>query len=135
MNYWIFPCDVKQYDVHGAFQNFNKVQWIQNIKRIEVGDIILIYITKPSASIELACEVVDSGIDSDERKYEDADYINDTSLEQKLKNKKFLIIKKLANINITLEDMKINGLTGGMQFQRQCQEPLLSYIKNRLKSQ
>lgn len=40
LKYWIIPCNIKSYDVIGAFQLLKSIDWKQsrNLKSAEVGD-------------------------------------------------------------------------------------------------
>ena len=40
---WIIPCNLKYYDVVGAFGKFDRLNWKQSTN-IEVGDIVYVYI-------------------------------------------------------------------------------------------
>lgn len=58
MNYWILPCNKKYYDIDGALKQQGFVEWHQTNAKVQVGDIIYLYITKPSCEIQYKCEVV-----------------------------------------------------------------------------
>ena len=49
MKYWIIPCNVKDYDVIGAFNKLSEIDWKQsnNMKSAAVGDMVLIYLSVP----------------------------------------------------------------------------------------
>lgn len=51
---WIIPCNIKYYDVIGAFNKFDVINWKQSTN-IEAGDIVYIYIGKPYSSIKYKC--------------------------------------------------------------------------------
>ena len=57
MTSWIIPCNLKNYDVIGAFKRFRKLNWKQSAKSIEVGDTVFIYIGKPVSGIKYKCKV------------------------------------------------------------------------------
>lgn len=44
MTEWIIPCNIKYYDVTGAFKKLKKLDWKQSNKNIETEDIV--YISK-----------------------------------------------------------------------------------------
>lgn len=54
MTEWIITCNLKYYDINGAFRKFSKIDWKQR-NNINVGDIVYIYITKPYSSIMYKC--------------------------------------------------------------------------------
>ena len=39
METWIIPCNIKYYDVFGAFRTLKRIEWRQST-RVEVGDIV-----------------------------------------------------------------------------------------------
>ena len=39
---WIIPCNLKYYDVGGAFTNLKSIDWKQSNKSIAVGDIVYV---------------------------------------------------------------------------------------------
>lgn len=43
MKKWIIPSNLKQYDVIGAFNQFNEIDWTQKSASINVGDLVFIY--------------------------------------------------------------------------------------------
>lgn len=52
MTEWIIPCNLKYYDVKGAFSKFKAIDWKQSAKNICVGDIVYIYVGKPISAIK-----------------------------------------------------------------------------------
>lgn len=46
---WVIPCNVQYYDVVGAFNKFNIIDWKQskNLNKAKTGDIVYIYISSP----------------------------------------------------------------------------------------
>lgn len=51
---WIIPSNLKYYDVIGAFEEFNKLDWKQSVS-IEQGDIVYIYVGNPISAIKFKC--------------------------------------------------------------------------------
>ena len=35
---WVIPCNLKYYNVEGAFKNLKRIDWKQSAKNIEIGD-------------------------------------------------------------------------------------------------
>lgn len=54
---WVIPCNVQYYDVAGAFNKFNVIDWKQskNLNKAKTGDIVYIYISSPVKSIKYQC--------------------------------------------------------------------------------
>ena len=57
MGEWIIPCNLKYYNVVGAFNKLKKIDWKQSTPSIEVGDIVYIYVGKPVAAVKYKCKV------------------------------------------------------------------------------
>ncbi|MCD8764427.1 hypothetical protein [Staphylococcus hominis] len=54
MKYWIIPCNVKDYDVIGAFNELSEIDWKQsrNMKSAMTEDIVLIYLSRPYSCVK-----------------------------------------------------------------------------------
>lgn len=46
MSDWIIPCNIKKYDVLGAFPKLNTIDWKQS-RNIKIGDTVYIYVGAP----------------------------------------------------------------------------------------
>ena len=57
MGTWIIPCNLKYYDVDGAFSKLPRIDWKQSLKNVEVGDIVYIYVGTPVKAIRYKCLV------------------------------------------------------------------------------
>lgn len=55
---WVITCNIKMYDIFGAFAKFNEIEWKQSTN-IEKGDIVYIYIGLPISAIKFKCEAVE----------------------------------------------------------------------------
>lgn len=128
MKYWLFPCNPKQYDLQGAFDSFDKVEWHQHVKNIKIGDLVFIYVGKPFSALKLVCEVIDINIPKQNRSDKDRIYIMDAALNQKIKLSKSVMLKKIKWIDVSLEELKSNGLNGNVQGQRSFDGKLLDYL-------
>jgi hypothetical protein len=68
---WIFPCNEDYFDIDGAFENLEYLDWdIQNHK-IEIGDYVYIYVSAPVSAIRYKCVVTDL---SDTKTIDDSAY-------------------------------------------------------------
>lgn len=54
---WIIPCNLKYYDVGGAFTNLKSIDWKQSNKNIAVGDIVYVYVGNPISGVKYKCKV------------------------------------------------------------------------------
>lgn len=64
MTEWIIPCNVKYYDVTGAFKKLKRIDWKQSAKNINVNDIVYIYVGRPFSSIKYKCLVTKVNLNS-----------------------------------------------------------------------
>lgn len=69
---WIIPCNIKYYDVIGAFNKFDVINWKQSTN-IEAGDIVYIYIGKPYSSIKYKC--IATKVDIREPEIDDKEFV------------------------------------------------------------
>lgn len=59
MTYWIIPCNLKYYDVFGAFENNKVLDWKQSNPTINPGDQIFVYVGAPVQAIAFRCKVLE----------------------------------------------------------------------------
>lgn len=129
VNYWLIPNNPDQYDAIKAFQNLKETDWgnPQNNK-INMGDIVYIYSSKPIQAITIKAEVVKDNVNKNELFNNDQEYgrVNDID-----KSKKYFRLKLLNFTNqemLSLEKLQQNGLNGNIQGKQTIKQPLLKYI-------
>ena len=118
MSTWIIPCNVKYYDVISAFNCLKKLNWKQST-RIEIGDIVYIYVGRPYSAILYKCgvnkvnlpspEIDDTVFNKDDEVY--GHYGNYMELE---------LMDTYAPSLFTLDKLKEYGLTGNIQGPRKA---------------
>lgn len=126
---WIIPCDSTAYDVNGAFNRFDKLYWRQSTN-IHVGDIIYIYVSGKVRRICYQCEVLDVECSNEvASSIDDSDFFLDRSNYIQYKRYMLLRLKKrLSQANLTLNDLRDNGLSGNIQGPQKVHDKLLEYI-------
>lgn len=128
MTKWIIPCNVNDYDVIGAFNELERIDWKQGINA-NVGDIIYIYIGNPIKCIKYKCivEVIDKGsITIDDSKY----YKHPEKYVNSKKHMQIKLIKKYNNNYLSFDNLKRNGLHGNMQGPMTLSSDLDEYISS-----
>lgn len=128
-NHWVIPCNVKSYDVIGAFNKLGTVDWKQskNMKNAQAGDIVFIYVGKPYSELKYMCviqEVNKSAVTISDEEFivNGKNYVNyGNYMELKL-------LKVISSTNLSLEKLKENGLKGNIQGPRRLNEFLLEYV-------
>lgn len=126
MTNWIIPCNIKDYDVIGAFNEFDSVDWKQGINA-NVGDIVYIYISAPIKSIKYKCVV--EAIDKDSITIDDSKYyINPNNYVNYKKHMQIRLVKKFSNNFLSFDNLKKNGLNGNIQGPLKINPELERYI-------
>lgn len=132
MKKWIIPCNPNKYDIDGAFGSFSELEWSQGKAKIEVGDLVYIYVGKPVQAIRYLCEVIDTYIPAEKATHEDGTYsltglpiVADASYYMRIK-----LLREYASDLITFGDMKQRGVSGSIQSPRTVPEELELFIDN-----
>lgn len=133
-SYWLFPCNVNNYDVFGAFDKYKEIYWRQHLTRIKKGDYVFIYVGKPFSKLAFLCEVKDVNISND-RTFD----IDDSSFEKKSLTEcdeyvRLSFIKNLLDKNIHIQMLHEAGLLGNIQSQREISGIMLGKILSKIDS-
>ncbi|WP_437790212.1 HNH endonuclease [Macrococcoides caseolyticum] len=133
MKYWIVPCNIKSFDLIGAFKSLKYIDWKQskNLKSANVGDIVLIYVSAPYSCIKYVCRIM--GINKPKTTIDDSafvingeyyiDYGNHMELE---------LLNDLKESSISLKDLQVNGMKGAVQGPRSLKGELLDFVLSNL---
>jgi 5-methylcytosine-specific restriction protein B len=127
--YWLIPNNPEVYNAIKAFEELNEIDWgnAQNNK-INLGDIVYIYSSKPIQAITVKAEVTKTYYDQNELLNNDQEYGNFDNFE---KPKTYFRLKLLSFTNrelLSLENLQLNGLSGKIQGKRTITSKLLEYI-------
>lgn len=114
MTEWIIPCNLKYYDVKGAFSKFKAIDWKQSAKNICVGDIVYIYVGKPISAIKYKCRVNKANLSKVE--IDDSEFvINGENYENYGNHMELELIREYAGTELTRDMLVENGLKGNIQ--------------------
>lgn len=114
MTEWIIPCNLKYYDVKGAFSKFKAIDWKQSAKNICVGDIVYIYVGKPISAIKYKCRVNKTNLSQIE--IDDSEFIiNGENYENYGNHMELELIREYADTELTRDMLVENGLKGNIQ--------------------
>ncbi len=114
MTDWIIPCNLKYYDVKGAFSKFKAIDWKQSAKNICVGDIVYIYVGKPISAIKYKCRVNKANLSKVE--IDDSEFvINGENYENYGNHMELELIREYAGTELTRDMLVENGLKGNIQ--------------------
>lgn len=127
MTEWIIPCNLKYYNVEGAFKKLKTIDWKQSAKNIFVGDIVYIYVGKPVYSIKYKCRVNKTNLASVE--IDDSDFvIHGENYENYGRHMELELVHEYADTELTLEKLVENGLKGNIQGPRRVDSLLHELI-------
>ena len=114
MTEWIIPCNLKDYDVKGAFSKFKAIDWKKSAKNICVGDIVYIYVGKPISAIKYKCRVNKTNLSKVE--IDDSEFvINGENYENYGNHMELELIREYAGTELTRDMLVENGLKGNIQ--------------------
>ena len=123
MTTWIIPCNVKYYDIIGAFEQLHRLNWKQS-RKIEVGDEVYIYVGVPFKAIMFKCIV--KKINLPEIEIDDSQFVIMGDKYLNYGNYMELeLIQKFKEGQLKLEKLVENGLQGSVQGPRRADESLL----------
>lgn len=129
MTEWIIPCNVRTYDIMGAFSEFEKINWKQS-SAMEPGDIVYIYVGKPYSAIKFQCRV--NKINLSEIEIDDSKYVIDgTNYVSYKRHMELVLLQKYATSLLRRENLIKNGLKQIQGPQRVTQK-LSIYIAQRI---
>ena len=113
MTTWIIPCNVKYYDIIGAFEHLHRLNWKQS-RKIEVGDEVYIYVGVPFKAIMFKCIV--KKINLSEIEIDDSQFVIMGDKYLNYGNYMELeLIQKFKEGQLKLEKLVENGLQGIVQ--------------------
>lgn len=114
MEQWIIPCNIKYYDVEGAFKKLRRIDWKQSNKSIEVGDEVFIYITKPIQAIKYKCKVNKVNLECIE--IDDSEFVlNGEPYETYGNHMELELVEEFAVAKYSLKVLRGKGLKGNIQ--------------------
>lgn len=131
MTYWIVPCNLKYYDVFGAFEKHKVLDWKQSNPTIAPGDHVFIYVGTPVQAIVFRCKVLETKlqehlIDDSEFALLPEKYVNyDTHMRLEL-------IEKYDTSVVNYAVMQEYGEKGRIMCQRRMGDLLKGYVDGRI---
>lgn len=131
MSAWIIPCNLKYYDVNGAFAKLPRIDWKQSLKKVEVGDTVYIYVGTPVKAIRYKCLVNKVNLPAPE--IDDSDYIRNGEAYLGYGNQMELeLIRAYDAECLPLSKLREYGLKGNIQGPcslPDCIVPLINFVE------
>lgn len=114
MQKWIIPCNIKYYNIIGAFEKLQRLDWKQSAKSIEVNDEIFIYVGAPIQAIKYRCKVNKVNLSNIE--IDDSEFVvNGLPYEKYGNHMELELIETYDDKKYALEILKQKGLNGNIQ--------------------
>lgn len=123
---WLFPCNPKSYDIIGAFEKLNRLEWTQTTN-VAVGDTVYIYVGGKIGCIMFKTTVVEAdlfGKGSDEG----LEFFREPPSQE---NGRYMVLQledKYPQGKYPLKELKAHGL-GSVQGKSRLTPELLGYLK------
>jgi 5-methylcytosine-specific restriction protein A len=133
--YWLASSNLAYYNSLEGFKKYSEIDWgNRGNNKIEVGDIVYIYLTKPEQKIAIKTVVTKSGYGPDEL-LEDESQINRDEDEEICEH--FIRLKLVHFIDsefLGIDELRKHGVNGNLQGKRRIPKQTLSYIQYHEKS-
>jgi hypothetical protein len=137
MVHWIYPANVKYYDVMGAFRE-SETYWPLNSK-VSAGDVIYMYLAAPYQQIAFACKALDVGLEESCVVENIRPFFKEKMRDPSV-SKLFMKLHTTATLQmdgdspLSYHYLKQNGLTGMLMGPRKLENnpTLLAYIKDNI---
>lgn len=136
MAHWLYPANIKYYDVMGAFRE-EETYWPLNSK-VMVGDVVYLYLAVPYKQIVFICEVLDVGLEESRISGKIRPFLKEKTTKS-LGSKPFMKLHTMTTLPIDKSSplsyhfLKQNGLNGMLMGPRKLENnsTLLGYIKDK----
>lgn len=124
---WIIPCNIKFYDIIGAFEKFDRIDWKQSTN-IEIGDVVYIYIGNPISAIKYKC--IAKKVDLNNAEIDDSEFIVDGEVyEDYGRYMELELVEAYGDTELSYNVLKQNGLNS-VQGPSKVSNKLSDYIKS-----
>lgn len=108
MGKWVIICNPKEFDVVGAFNVLENINWKQSTD-IQKGDLVYIYVTKPYGEIKFETKVIE--VNLKEAVIDDSEYVIDGSnFENYGRYMELQLLKKFDDGLLSYDSLKRFGL-------------------------
>lgn len=125
---WIIPCNPNYYDIVGAFNNLDVIEWSQSTNT-SVGDTVYIYVGEKYKSIMFKCEVIAADLYGN-RSTDDYPYYKELKKDPDIRYMKLKLIEKYPADKFPLKELKANGLSS-VQGRSKATVQLMKYLNDR----
>lgn len=124
---WVIPCNPKLYDIIGAFEKYDTIEWSQSTNT-SVGDTIYIYVGGEYKAILYKCEVLETELYGN-RSSEDIEFYKELTEKPDVRYMRIRRIEKYDRDKFPLAELREYGLTN-VQGRSKVTPQLLNYLKS-----
>ena len=124
-NTWIIPCNPKKYDVFGAFNEFDVIEWNQSTY-IQEGDTVYIYVGGDYKAIMFKCVAEETELFGSSS-LKDAKYYKDMEPKGERRYMNLRLVEKYDKDTFPYKQLKEHGLTN-VQGATRASSDLLGYL-------
>lgn len=126
MTEWVITCNTNAYNVVGAFDKLDTVDWKQSTN-VNVGDIIYIYVGAPVRAITYKCEAIQ--VELSEDLIDDSEFVlDDSNYSNYGRYMRLHLLEKYEEQKLCYNFLKANGLKT-VQGPSKVSEELSDYLK------
>ena len=122
---WVIPCNPKLYDIVGALEKLDTIEWSQK-NNTSVGDTIYIYVGGEYKAVMYKCEVLETELYGN-RSNEDLEFYKTLSVKPDVRYMRIRLIEKYDRDTFPLAELREHGLTN-VQGRSKVTPQLLSYL-------
>lgn len=132
MKTWIFPCNIRKYDVDGAFNKFNELEWSQGKIKVGIGDLVYIYVGSPVQAIRYLCRITETYIPKTETVIDDSEFslVGTPNVTNSYYYMRIRLLQIFPEELIPFKLMQEKGIKGSLQGPRTMPAELSAYIES-----
>lgn len=125
---WVIPCNPKLYDIVGAFENLDTIEWSQT-NNTSVGDTIYIYVGGDYKAVMYKCEVLETELYGN-RSADDLKFYKDLDEKLDVRYMRLRLIEKYDKEQFPLDELREHGLMN-VQGRSKVTPQLLKYLETK----
>lgn len=128
---WLISANGNLYDHEGAFDKFGYIDWRQNNRRYQVGDIVYIYCTRPICKVRYMAIIEQEGMSFDEIT-DDREFWSDPTKYEEAQSGTYVrlrLLKKKDSEELNLDALRAHGLYNAPQGPIKVKAELDEFLK------
>lgn len=127
--YWLFSWNERDFRLHDYFADYELIDWNnKHNNRINVGDIVFLYCSKPEATIKYVTEVIRANVPVEEAINDDEYAVGPPPIRTYKYCTRLEFIKEVSSPKLDYDNLRQNGLNCSIRSPLRPNEQLLNYI-------